>query len=267
MIGLFDSGVGGLSIYSEIKKLMPYVPCIYFADQAHFPYGEKTEGELKKFSRCISSFLIEKGAELIVVACNSATVSAINYLRTVFSIPFVGVVPAVKPAASITKTGKIAVLLTTASSKGKTYKELIETWANGVCVISVRLPELVEMVENGTINELSSKKFLFDKLKNLKEIGIDTIVLGCTHFIFLKDMITSEFGSTFNILDPAEGVAKQTYRVYSLRADMEESRDRQLENDMFYTSGNSEHLKAFIKDWLNIDLEGVHSIDLECMKT
>lgn len=263
MIGLFDSGIGGFSIYLEIKKLIPDISYIYFADQEHFPYGEKSEDELKKFSECISSFLIEKGAKVIVVACNSATVSAINHLRSVFSIPFVGVVPAVKPAASLTKTNKIGVLLTNASSKGKVYKELIEVWGKHLTVFSLRLPELVKMIESGLIDENPTKAFLFNELRKLKDEGVDTIVLGCTHFIFLRDIIKQEFGDSFNILDPALGVARQTYRVYST---IDKNRDAKQKEDIFYTSKDPTNLKKLIKNLLNIDTDNVFSINLKCMK-
>ena len=265
MIGIFDSGVGGLSIYREIKTLIPETHYIYFSDNAHFPYGEKSEEEIKAYAYCISSFLIDKGAELIVTACNSATVSSINYLRNSFSVPFVGVVPPVKPAVQSTKSGKIAVLLTEASSKGKKYQELIETWANGVNVISIQFPLLVKLVEDGMTEITSIKSFLFDKLERLKNMGVDTIVLGCTHFIFLKEIIISMFGDTFTVLDPATAVAKQTLKLYSeIRTEKPVSNSQN--EDLFYTSGDIESFGRFIKKWLKLDTEKVYKIDLECLK-
>jgi len=261
MIGVFDSGVGGLSIYREIKKLIPQTSYIYFADKIHFPYGEKTAEEIIEYSYRISSFLIERGAKFIVVACNSATVSAINYLRNMFSIPFVGVVPAVKPAALSTKTGKIAVLLTETSSKGKTYHELIETWADGVSVISIQFPELVRLIEEGKIELPGTKNLLVDKLTWLKNLGVDTIVLGCTHFIFLKEIIISEFGDDFDILDPALGVAKQTYRIYTKFHEIDELSTK---GDLFFTSGDVHSLKDFIRTWLKMNTDDVYHISLKC---
>ncbi len=265
MIGIFDSGVGGLSIYREIKALIPDTHYIYFSDNVHFPYGEKSEEEIKTYAYHISSFLIEKGAKLVVTACNSATVSSINYLRSNFSVPFVGVVPPVKPAVLSTKSGKIAVLLTEASSKGKKYQELIEIWANGVNVISVQFPLLVKLVEDGMTEISSIKSYLADKLERLKNMGVDTIVLGCTHFIFLKEIIISMFGDAFTVFDPALGVAKQTLKLYSEIQNKNPLPDSQNE-DLFYTSGDVESLRRFIKTWLKLDTEKVYKIDLECLK-
>lgn len=262
MIGIFDSGVGGLSIYKEVKKFIPNTSYIYFADRVHFPYGEKTSEEIIEYSHCISSFLIEKGAKLIVSACNSATVSAISYLRSHFSVPFVGVEPSIKPAALSTKTGKIAVLLTEASSKGRKYRELIETWANGVSVISIQIPQLVNLVEDGLIDQQETKDFLFSKLEWLKNMGVDTIVLGCTHFIFLKEIIISMFGDTFNVLDPALGVAKQVYRIYSASLEDKSS----SKDDIFFTTGDIQSLKNFIRVWLKMETEKVYNISLGCLK-
>jgi len=180
-------------------------------------------------------------------------------------VPFVGVVPPVKPAVQSTKSGKIAVLLTEASSKGKKYQELIETWANGVNVISVQFPLLVKLVEDGMTEITSIKSFLFDKLERLKNMGVDTIVLGCTHFIFLKEIIISMFGDTFTVLDPATAVAKQTLKLYS-EIRTEKPVFNSQNEDLFYTSGDVESFRRFIKKWLKLDTEKVYKIDLECLK-
>ena len=258
MIGIFDSGVGGLSIYKEVRNLIPDSSYIYISDSKNFPYGEKTEDQIREFSSRISSFLVKKGVNIIIVACNSATVSSIEYLRKEYQIPFIGIVPAIKPATLITKSMKIAVLLTKAASLGKVYHELLETWANGMNVISIQFPELVKIVEENTICEPKSQKILFSKLDKLIKTGIDTLVLGCTHFIFLKEIIKEKYGNTFNILDPSYGVASQTLRIY----ENINYKDSKPYSTKFYTTGNTEKLRMFIKQWLNEDNDNVINIDI-----
>jgi len=158
----------------------------------------------------------------------------------------------------MTKSMKIAVLLTRAASLGKVYQELIETWANGVNVISVQFPELVKIVEENTINETESQTILFRKLDELRKIGIDTLVLGCTHFIFLKEIIKEKYGNVFNILDPSYGVANQTLRIY----ENINNKDCKPYSMKFYTTGNKEKLRIFIKQWLKDDINNVINVDI-----
>jgi glutamate racemase len=245
MIGIFDSGIGGISIYQELAENIPHTKFIYFSDQGHFPYGEKSESQIQQYAKDISSFLIAKGAHLIVVACNSATISAIQSLRSYYSIPFIGTVPAIKPAANITKTGKIAVLLTHAASNGNAYQELVSHWSEGVKVFSIQIPKVVHLVENNLMQLTDSQEYLFRILDDLEKMEVDTLVLGCTHFIFLRSLILDHYGDRFFIMDPANGVMKQTKKIYeSLGIKQEE------EESIFFSSGNGEKMEEFLKNYL-----------------
>lgn len=246
MIGIFDSGVGGLSIYKACKQKCPNTSFIYFSDHGHFPYGEKTPEEIKQLAVRISRFLIQQGAQLIVVACNAATISSIQYLRATFPIPFVGTEPAVKPASIATKTKKIAVLLTNAASAGPAYQELVSKWNQGVQVFSMPLPKLVQMVEENTIHEKASEQYILEQIHHIRQLGIDTIVLGCTHFIFLKSFLKKHFHREFTILDPTEGVSNQVKRLYDTLPVKKE-----IGVDTLYTSGNPLVLSDFVKSWLH----------------
>lgn len=245
MIGIFDSGVGGISIYKILKEGIQNTQFLYFADQKHFPYGEKSETQIQQFAEEITTFLIDKGATMVVIACNSATISAIKYLRTKFTIPFIGTVPAVKPAAQITRSGKIAVLLTHAASNGYAYQELVSQWTEGVQVFAVQIPKVVHLVENDLMEIPDSKTYLFKQLDDLEKLGVDTIVLGCTHFIFLRSIIEEQYGHRFNLMDPSVGVMNQAKKIY-------ETIPRKEENgkDYFYTSGDLAKFKFFISHWI-----------------
>jgi glutamate racemase len=250
MIGIFDSGVGGLSIYKACKRKLPHTSFIYFSDHGHFPYGEKTSDEIKKYAATITQFLIQQGVNLVVVACNAATISSIQYLRSIFPIPFVGTEPAVKPASLATKTKKIAVLLTNAASAGPAYQELVSKWNNGVQVFSFPLPKLVQMVEENTLHEKASEQYILDQIKQIRQLGIDTIVLGCTHFIFLKPFLKKYFHDDFTILDPTEGVSNQVKRLYDKIPGKKETNQ-----DILFTSGNPAILADFVQTWLKLRIE------------
>jgi glutamate racemase len=245
MIGIFDSGVGGISIYQSLVENIPHTKFVYYSDQGHFPYGEKSESQIQQYTRDITDFLIGKGAHMIVVACNSATISAIQYLRSVYSIPFIGTVPAIKPAASVTKTGKIAVLLTNAASNGCAYQELVSHWSEGVKVFSIQIPKVVHLVENNLMQLPDSQEYFFRILDDLDKIGIDTLVLGCTHFIFLRQLILDHYGDRFFVMDPAMGVMKQTKKIYESLAVADEAEESQ-----FFTSGNADRMEDFLKNYL-----------------
>lgn len=257
MIGIFDSGVGGLSIYKACKTKLPKTSFVYFSDHGHFPYGEKQPEEIEEFAVHITQFLIRQGAQLIVVACNAATISSIRALRTAFSIPFVGTEPAIKPASLATKTKKIAVLLTNAASSGSAYQELVSKWNQDVQIFSLPMPKLVQIVEENTLHEKVSEQYILDQINQIKQMGIDTIVLGCTHFIFLKAFLRKHFQHDFTILDPTEGVSNQVKRLYDKLSDKCD-----LTADQFFTSGDSTPISEFIKRWLKMNVE-VQSVVLD----
>lgn len=209
-IGVFDSGVGGLSVLKEIIKVLPKENIIYYSDNANCPYGNKSQQEIINISSKIVDFLISKKVKLIVVACNTATASAIDFLRANYSIPFVGMEPAVKPAALNSKTHKIGILATKGTLEGRLFKETSSKFADNSEVYIQVGDGLVEIVENGKIDSPDSIKLLESYISPMIENGIDQLVLGCTHYPFLIEQIQKITKNKIAILDPAPAVAKRT---------------------------------------------------------
>jgi glutamate racemase len=209
-IGIFDSGVGGLSVWKEIDCWLPNESIVYYADNQNCPYGEKTPGEIIRYSEKAVQFLLNKGCKLIVVACNTATSQAIDYLRSTFPVPFIGTMPAVKPASINSKTGTIAVLATSSTLKSKKFNEARQEFSATTEIILVEGDELVDIVENGLQGTEQSEKILHKCLDPLIEKNIDHIVLGCTHFPFLIEDIRKITGDNVILDNSAEAIAKRT---------------------------------------------------------
>ncbi len=213
-IGIFDSGSGGLSVYREEVKLLPAEHFVYFADNAHVPYGEKTAEYIQDRARHITDFLLGKGADIIVVACNTATAAAISTLRAEYpSVPFVGMEPAVKPAALGTKTGVIGVLATAGTLKGSKYLNTRGLYEDDVRIVEHVGQGFVELVENGIFDGPEAEATVRASLQPLLDEGADTIVLGCTHYPFLRGVIERIAGPGVQVIDPAPAVARQTLRL------------------------------------------------------
>jgi glutamate racemase len=213
-IGVFDSGVGGLSILASIRQLLTHEDVLYFADQAHVPYGPRTLDEVAGFSLGITRFLLEQGAKLIVVACNTASAAALHGLRrTLPEIPFVGMEPAVKPATKITRNGHIGVLATPATFEGRLFASLVERFGAGLNIHPATAPGLVERIEAGDLHSQATRQILVRALAPLQESGIDTLVLGCTHYPFVIPMLEELLGPSVKVVDPAPAVARQTRRL------------------------------------------------------
>lgn len=213
-IGVFDSGVGGLSVLRAIRQELPREPVIYLADQSHVPYGPRPLEEVQSFSEGITRYLLAEGAKLVVVACNTASAAALHHLRQVFPpIPFVGMEPAVKPAAECTKTGVVGVLATPATFQGALYASVIERFANGVTVLQHTCPGLVSQIEDGRLDAPKTRAILEEALRPMLEQGIDTVVLGCTHYPFVIPLIQEIVGPAVRVIDPAPAVARQVRRL------------------------------------------------------
>jgi glutamate racemase len=213
-IGIFDSGVGGLSVLREIRMLLPDENLIYFADQAHVPYGLRPVDQVRAFSEGITRFLLSKSAKIIVVACNTASAAALHELRQYFpEVPFVGMEPAVKPAAEQTKTGVVGVLATPATFQGALYASVVERFASGVIVLQHTCPGLVAQIEQGELDSPKTREILEGALLPMLQKGIDTVVLGCTHYPFVIPLIERICGDQVRVIDPAPAVARQTQRV------------------------------------------------------
>lgn len=236
MIGIFDSGIGGLSVFREIRKLLPDEKYIYFSDNAHCPYGEKPKEYIIDRARTITGFMLENGADIIVVACNTATAAAIGTLRAEYSDPadkgvydrvmrltggrrdhilFIGMEPAIKPAASLTGTGVVGVLATAGTLNAEKYKDTRGKYADGVRVVEHIGKGFVELVESGQTDGPETEAVIAESLGPLLNEGADTIVLGCTHYPFLKDTIAKVASTltpdrSITIIDPAPAVARHT---------------------------------------------------------
>ena len=213
-IGIFDSGSGGLSVYRELKKLLPQERYIYFADNGHCPYGSKTKEEVRERSRAVTDILLGMGADIIVVACNTATAAAIQTLRNEYpSVPFIGMEPAVKPAALSTKSGVIGVLATEGTLHGSKYLDTRSRWESEVRIEERVGKGFVELVESGRLDGPETEATVRESLQPLLDGGADVIVLGCTHYPFLRPVIERIAGEGVTVIDPAPAVARQTLRV------------------------------------------------------
>ncbi|MDR2293481.1 MAG: glutamate racemase [Prevotellaceae bacterium] len=213
MIGIFDSGVGGISVWKELYGLMPNQDFVYVADSAYCPYGQKSAGEIIERAKKISEFLINKNADVIVVACNTATAAAIKYLRSHFSVSFVGMEPAIKPAAAESTSGIVGVLATAGTFKGSLYLNTLTKFASNVKVIELTGDGLVELVESGKTYGEEVESLLKKYINPIIDAGADQLVLGCTHYPFLVEAIKKISNNTLTIINPALAVAHQTQKI------------------------------------------------------
>lgn len=219
MIGIFDSGVGGLSVLRAVRARLPACPLLYLGDQAHVPYGPRPLEEVRAFSEAITRFLLSQGAEVIVVACNAASAAALRGLRVQFpGLPFVGMEPAVKPAAETTHSGVVGVLATPATFQGALYASVIERFARGVTVLEDTCPGLVAQIERGDLCGPATRSILEQALRPMLARGTDTLVLGCTHYPFVIPLIQEICGPGVRVIDPAPAVAQQVERVLPRRS-------------------------------------------------
>lgn len=210
VLGVFDSGVGGLTILREIQRQLPLESVCYFADQENVPYGARSEEEVRVFAEEISRFLLDQGAKLIVVACNTASAAALHALRERHpEVHFVGMEPAVKPAAQLTISGSVGVLATPATFQGELFASVLERFAKNVHVVEQTLPGLVEKIEAGELDSVETRAILTRGIEPLRRRGVDTIVLACTHYPFVISSIRELAGPSVQVIDPAPAVARR----------------------------------------------------------
>ena len=244
-IGIFDSGVGGISVLRAIREQMPEESIIYFGDQGHIPYGPRPMQQIRDFSEAITRFLLEQGTKIIIVACNTASAAALKYLREKFpDVQFVGMEPAVKPAAEHTHTGRVGILATPATFQGALYASVVERFANGVELYQNTCNGLVQQIEQGNLNGEKTRQILEDALHPMLEKNIDTVVLGCTHYPFVIPLIQQIVGSGVRVIDPAPAVAKQTERLLKSSGTRNNSGSKGYVK--FYTSGDPKALKGLL---------------------
>ncbi len=238
-IGIFDSGLGGLSILNEIKKRLPLEELLYFADSKNAPYGEKPAESIVKISKQNTEYLLDKGCKLIVVACNTATTNAISILRKTYNVPFIGIEPAIKPAALNSINGRIGVLATKGTLSSELFSETAKKFTANTQVVEVEGRGIVEAIESNTVQSEAFDRLLKQQLKPFKEARIDTLVLGCSHFPFIMSHIQKHLGDEVNIIDSGFAVAIQTQRILELHR-LKTSKGVKQENTLsIYTNGTS----------------------------
>ena len=214
VIGIFDSGVGGLNVWREITRLLPHESTLYVADQARVPYGSRSMAEVRDFAVEITRFLLARQAKLIVIACNTISAAALHYLRQEFpATPFVGMEPAVKPAAQQTQSGVVGILATQVTFQGQLFADLVQKYANGVQVYPQVCQGWVEAVESGALDTPETEALVRRHITPPLAAGADQLVLGCTHYPFLRPVIQRVAGAGVAIIDPAPAVARQTARL------------------------------------------------------
>ncbi|MEO8539548.1 MAG: glutamate racemase [bacterium] len=215
-VGMFDSGVGGLSVLESFRELAPSERVIYFADTAWFPYGPRPAAEVRKRSFAITQRLLSLDVKLIVVACNTASAAAIADLREAFDVPFVGMVPGVKPAASGSRSGRVVILATPGTLDGELYSRVVEDFGRGTRIVAIPGTGLAELVEAGRAGTEESRKLLLQVLGAEIRAGADTVVLGCTHYHFLTGDIAAVFPGV-SIVDTSDAVARRAWQVLGER--------------------------------------------------
>lgn len=255
-VGIFDSGVGGLSVLRAVREFMPEQDILYLADQAHVPYGPRPLLQVREFAEGITRFLLDRGAGLIVVACNAASAASLHYLRNTFpDVPFVGMEPAVKPAAEQTRSGVVGVLATPATFQGALYASVLERFARDVTVLQDTCPGLVAEVESGNLEGDAIREILTNALSPMLQAGIDTVVLGCTHYPFVIPLIQEIAGPGVRVIDPAPAIARQTRRLLSQNGwGLNGTGSIQC-----FTTGPVESMKLLVKQLLGDDLPVEHA--------
>ncbi len=254
-IGFFDSGVGGLTIWKEVVKLLPMENTIYLADSLNAPYGEKSPEEVLDLCFRSVDFLISKGAKLIVVACNTATTQAIGKMRSTYSIPFIGIEPAVKPAALKSKTKCIGVLATNGTIESDHFNRTKEHYSNDVKVVTQVGEGLVRAIEDGEIGTVQLRTILSKHLQVLMSEPIDYIVLGCTHYPLLIPMIRDIVGDSIQLIDPGPSIALQTQRM--LNGHGISNSNLSMGRHHLFSSGNVDVLESIVKNTLKVKASNI----------
>ncbi len=237
-IGVFDSGVGGLSVLQHIRRQLPNARLVYVADSGHVPYGDKSPEYIIQRSQVITQFLIEQGAQAIVIACNTATAAAAATLRSRYQLPIIGMEPAVKPAVAATKSGVVGVLATVGTLASARFAALLEKYAGNVEIVTQGCPGLVEQVEKGELHSTFTRELLQRYTTPLLEKGADTLILGCTHYPFLEQALREVVGENIALIDTGAAVARELKR--RVNNELSGIAGMHLAQAAFYSSGEVE---------------------------
>jgi glutamate racemase len=241
-IGVFDSGTGGLTILSTLRQELPQEDYIYFGDTAHCPYGKRTEVDITALTVAACRLLVEQGVKLIVIACNTASQAALQTVRATFSLPIVGVVPAVKPAARMTKNGRIGIAATDQAARSAYLRQLIVDFAGDIQAYTAGCSELVTLVERGELAGPMVEQTLRTVLAPLTDQDIDVLVLGCTHFPAMRAAIEHVVGEHVQVIDSAAAIARRTHSILLAESALHPSHGpAQQGNLQVWCSGNAEH--------------------------
>jgi len=250
-IGIFDSGVGGTSIWKEIHNLLPYEHTIYLADSKNAPYGPKGKEKIIELSVKNTEFLLDKGCKLVVVACNTATTNAINFLRENYNVPFIGIEPAIKPAALQSKTKTVGILATKGTLSSELFSKTSSLYANGIEVIEKNGEGIVQLIENGKLNSDEMNLLLKQYLQPMIEANIDYLVLGCTHYSYLIPLLINILPKHVKIIDSGEAVARQTKAILEQHKMLNPMLKKSQTN--FFTNRNPEVIKSLIGNEYKVD--------------
>ncbi len=242
-LGFFDSGIGGMSLLPAVERLLPHESICYIADHAYSPYGDKSTDVVLKRAREITEKLIQLHCKLIVLACNTATTQIIDQLRAEYPLPFVGIEPAIKPAALSTKTGTVGVLATKGTLKSTLFHKSVAEYGQEIKIIPQVGEGLVECVEAGELNTASTSSLLKKHLDPMVEKGIDTLVLGCTHYPFLMDKITEILPPDIKIIDNSQAIANQIKRMLEKENNLADTSNKKRKH--FYSTQKDNNLSLF----------------------
>jgi glutamate racemase len=253
-IGVFDSGVGGLSVWREIVRALPHEDTVYFADQAHMPYGPRSQGEIRAFCEAITRFLLAQGCKAIVVACNTASAAALKHLRETFpDVPSVGMEPAVKPAASLTRTGVVGIMATPATFQGRLFQATAGRHAAHIRLINQVCEGLADQVETGELDSPAMDALLHRFLDPMLAAQADVVVLACTHYPFVIEPIRRIVGTQVTVIDPAPAIARQVQRVLSERSALA-TRERAGAH-RFFTSADPTRCAQLVRKLVGLEIE------------
>ncbi|MEP2240071.1 MAG: glutamate racemase [Maribacter sp.] len=244
-IGIFDSGIGGTSIWGEIQELLPFEECIYLADSKNAPYGEKPAEQILALSIKNTEYLLSQGCKLIVVACNTATTNAIDYLRSNYDVPFIGIEPAIKPAAINTKSKIVGVLATKGTLSSSLFHSTSKNHTEGITVLEQRGTGLVEMIESGNLESEDLYRLLERYITPMLEKGMDYLVLGCTHYPYLIPLLKKMLPENVTIIDSGQAVARQTKSVLEHNDLLTSS--AVMGAHQFFTNGDENVLAAILR--------------------
>jgi glutamate racemase len=258
LVGVFDSGVGGLSVLRALHTQLPSHDLLYVADSAHAPYGERSDDYIHQRTHRIASHLLAEGADLLVIACNTATAVAVASLRERWpQVPIVAVEPGIKPAVALTRNGRIGVMATPATLRSEKFRHLLTAHGAGIEVHLQPCPGLAGQIEHGNA-EAPALLALIDQFSQpLKQAGVDTVVLGCTHYPFVRDQIQRAFGDAVVLVDTAEAVARQTARL--LPAASARAHNDRTPRISLVTTGDAARLEHLARHWLRFECTVAHA--------